>query len=220
MKTAKKPTISQKRRQRMLKLVDEANQQSLLPKKSAIDLDKAFGRQSDRAMDVDFDESKSRDVSGIVDIPFELLKLPSAVDSKDELSLAKFLVGCYSENLKFEYVDEFKFHGCQDCLGLFCSNCTSADVLGCDKGKIYIKNGQSMENLIWTIAHELGHYAAHRESHFYNTELGGYLSEGFAETFAMLALPNHERTARFKREKLLCFLLISHMLIWCTILMV
>src|SRR5690242_11129654 len=135
---AKKLTAAQRRRQKMLQVVEKGNEAEKLQKfapRTGIDLDKAFGSK-DKTME--FDE-KVREVSGIVEVPISMLTHPTDEQTKDENALAAYLVGVYAENVKFEYVDEFKFSGCQDCLGLFCANCSSGDVLGCDKGRIYVK---------------------------------------------------------------------------------
>jgi hypothetical protein len=138
--------------------------------------------------------------SGIVRVPLEQIKHPSEQVLANERSFAQHLAGYVADDVSFEYVDKFDDNH-QDCLGLFHANCSRNDALNCSRCKIQILKKQSKSEMYWTIAHEVGHYVAHRKAHIMEkTRLGGYLEEGFAQVFAMIALPNHERAKRMKFE--------------------
>ena len=109
----------------------------------------------------------------------------------------KSLVGTLGDTITIEGQDVIGSSSSKyDTLGLFKTTCTArTSALECNP-TIVLKNSlnNNRDELCWTIAHELGHFISHNKRHF-NKEphLGKMLEEGFAEVFAMFALPKHPK---------------------------
>lgn len=147
---------------------------------------------------------------GIMHVPLVELSDGSfpypCIEDQTPPAFIKALIGNIGEDLIIEGRDVINSSSVgYDTLGMFVSSCTSkTSALEC-KPKIVLKNSlnNNKDELCWTLAHEIGHFVSHNRRHL-NKEphLGKMLEEGFAEIFAMFALPLHPKAqVILKRSK-------------------
>jgi hypothetical protein len=173
-------------------VIDLTNDDKLVEEENTLVRKRSVGSSSSK---------RNTNAKGILEVRIADILHPYHILKKFNRSeFAHYLVGHDSENFSIEYVDDIK-DACRNCVGMYISNCVKGKSLfDCVVSKIFVKKGQSREDEIWTIAHEIGHFCAHRSSHFYNSSLGSFLEEGFAQTFAMIALPEHPKSLNFKAQ--------------------
>ena len=90
-----------------------------------------------------------------------------------------------------------------DTLGQFSTTCGIRGSMFDCKPKITLKNSlnNNKDELCWTLAHELGHFVSHNKRHLnHQPHLGKMLEEGFAEVFAMIALPQHPKSLLIQKR--------------------